>query len=607
MFGDEIMGRLLNKAACLLCVGFACLAAVPVMAIDLVAHWRVNEEVPPYADSGGIGIGLLSDALTSGPLSDEGVEGLAARLHVATPPVSTRLYAGHPKLSTDSFGFSFWLLPVSVNPYDNLIAREMAFYNSVPADERMAWQVRILGDNGSGFAAVELVVRGDQRSVGNYFGAAVSGAVVPLYAASSEWIHIAGGYDTKTGALRLYVNGVESAVSGVPGARNSGNGAFAVGTAKNGADVVAYAASCLVEDIQLYSEMLLPEDVEFLMDYPGQVLPEDFEVDSLRITPGGGGIAVEFGTEAGGEYMVQASTGVGDFTSLSYYESSVNMVHDAASSGPWTVAGREGDAVLLRWSDPPGLATRLFANNDAIQTDSFGLSFWVRPVNMNPWDNLVAKEMAFDNSVPGWSRMAWQVHLLGDNGSGFAPLELVVRGADRSVTNFYGLVTSTVLLPLYAGSSDWIHVAAGYDAQTGELSLTVNGQRTSTSGIPGADNSDGSPLALGTVRNGNDVVQYAAVAILDDVQLYDRPLSSSQAQSLLNWPGTAMESGPGLVARWPLNELFPPYKDTAHAPGLGQVFFAGAELEAAFGTAAQTTIFFRVYERPANEQFERCE
>jgi len=585
------------------------MAVVPLSAsaANLLAHWHLNESGPPYIDAAKHAIVLAQDGNTSPALVGMGIEGSAAILHVDAPPVSTRLYSDHTVLQRNTFGFSFWINPVSINPFDNLLAKEMAYDNSVPNDERLAWQVHILNDNGDGSAAVEFLVRGDDRGLGNYFGAVTSVVSVPLSTHSAKWIHIAGGYDAMSGELSLYVNGVESIVGGIPGAQSSDGSALSVGSARNGGDAVAFSATTIIEDLQFYDQPFGVDEVEFLLQNPGKSIDPEFSIQGASVHSTGGDLTVRFNTVSGGGYFVEAATDLANYSQLTMVESSVNFVHDAGTAGPWSVDGREGDSVLLRWNDPPGVATRLFANNPLLQADSFGFSFWIRPHNLNPWDNLIAKEMAFDNSVPDWSRMAWQLHLLGDNGFGAAQLELVVRGANRAVTNFYGLVASDATIPLYTDSPDWFHIAGGYDALSGNLSLYVNGAGYTAGGLPGAHNSDGSPLAIGTVRNGGDFVQFAAVTRMDDLQIYQRPLSAAQVVTLMSWPGLTMEYFPALVARWRLNEPSPPYLDSAQARGIGAVQISKAMLDAAFGASAASNVFFRVYETPPAKGFNACE
>ncbi|MEX0915995.1 MAG: hypothetical protein WDZ60_08880, partial [Wenzhouxiangellaceae bacterium] len=56
-------------------------------------------------------------------------------------------------------------------------------------------------------------------------------------------------------------------------------------------------------------------------------------------------------------------------------------------------------------------------------------------------------------------------------------------------------------------------------------------------GVPGARNADGSPLSLGTVRNGSDFVAFSAMTEIDDVQIYSSPLSAYEVLHLKNRPG----------------------------------------------------------------------
>jgi hypothetical protein len=118
----------------------------------------------------------------------------------------------------------------------------------------LAWQLHVLGNNGSGYAPLELIVRGDNRAQGDFFGTAVSAATSPLTNATGNWIHLAGGYDAASGQLRLFVDGV-AYISGnnSVGAHNSGGYPLSIGTGKNGTNFQFFAASAFVDDVQLYS------------------------------------------------------------------------------------------------------------------------------------------------------------------------------------------------------------------------------------------------------------------------------------------------------------------------------------------------------------------
>jgi fructan beta-fructosidase len=215
---------------------------------------------------------------------------------------------------------------------------------------------------------------------------------------------------------------------------------------------------------------------------------------------------------------------------------------DLVTSPPTKTAGVDGDGALLEWREAEGVTTRLFASGDALQTDGFGFSFWMKPSHLSPGENLIAKEMPPDGG-PDFTRLAWQVQVGNDNGAGVAPLELVVRGGDRSNGNFFGSVNTPVTLPLWTPMDEWVHVAGGYDASTGALCIYLNGRDASAHGRPGAKHADGSWFSAGTVRNGIDFVRFGALAAIDDIQVYDAPLSAYEVTWLRKNPGSAVTPG----------------------------------------------------------------
>lgn len=287
---------------------------------NLIARWKLNEPGSPYADAGPNNVILKQDTSTTVALSVTGIEGAAAQLGWQNPPgVSTRLVATNPVIQSDSFGFSFWFNPVSINDFDNLMAKEMSFNNTVPNYSRMAWQIHLLGNNGSGMAALEFIVRGDRRAQGDFFGTAVSAATIPLHTNTPDWIHVAGGYDAATGALRLYVNGVEY-ISGnsSAGAHNSDGSPISIGTTRNGSDFVAFAAIADIEDLQLYDGPLTASDVAFLKSNPGQAI-RNFVISSFALNASTGAVAATVSTIPGAYYSVEVSSAVGGFSAVTNF------------------------------------------------------------------------------------------------------------------------------------------------------------------------------------------------------------------------------------------------------------------------------------------------
>lgn len=571
-------------------------------AAELVAYWPLDSGVPPYEDTVGSPDTLEHDLGTTVAAGGAGVAGLGAMLEWNMDPgIATRLMSFGSALQSDSFGFSFWLRPVDLNPGDNLLAKEMPYTTVGNAFTRLAWQLHLLADNGSGLAAAELVVRGDNRAEGDFFGSAVSWEVFPLYTDARDWIHVAGGYDAMTGVISLYVNGIETPGGGAPGASNSGGGAVDIGTVRNGSNFIAYAGTAFVDEVYLYDGPLDPDEVAFLRTNPGEFIRPGFLVAEATHDSGTGTTVLGFSGSSGLDYAVEVATNLSDpqsFTSAVLHTASVPLVHDPGTAPPLAAGGLEGDAVFLNWVDDGTSATRLSTSDPVVQTDSFGFSFWMRPAYLNPYDNLIAKEVGtYDSSANNYERVAWSVQLQNDDGFGNAPLELVVRGDDRNEGSFFGSVVSATVLPLQETVDRWVHVAGGYDATTGGISLYVNGVANLSSGTPGAGNSGGGAFAVGSARNEGDFVLFAGSASIDEVQLFSAPLSADEVNWLMTYPGYLLGNNASLVARWPMDEAGAPFDSGV---GVGSMpVSVGIEVfdvEAALGAGPHDTLFFRVKE-----------
>jgi hypothetical protein len=212
---------------------------------------------------------------------------------------------------------------------------------------------------------------------------------------------------------------------------------------------------------------------------------------------------------------------------------------------PFSHPGVVGLSTELNWQNPPGTSTSLTATNAALQTDSFGFSFWIEPNYINQYDNFLVKEMAPNYSIPGYAALSWQVQMAGDDGSGTAPINLEVRG--DTGTNFYGSVSTVSNIVLYGvggPNTNWIFVAGGYDTQSGAMSIYWNGVGATASGLPGATSSDGSPFDVGTGSNGTNFVTFSAGTLIDDLQLYDAPLTAVQVAWLMAHPGQVLSTTP---------------------------------------------------------------
>ncbi len=577
------------------------LMANPNRTPRLIAHWHFNESAAPYADRHGESpLGL--DFNTAQARMAYGVDGNAAQLNFASPPgVSTRLVSYSQALQKDSFGFSFWFHPNSLAPGDNLLGKEMLATSTGPAFTRLAWQVQLGWDNGSGSACLEFLVRGCDRQQGDFFGSVISSARLPLWTASDKWFHIGGGYDSTTGRLTLSINGAESSTDGAPGAHSSDGGALALGTMVNGSSFVAYAGASDIDELQLYDGPPSSTDISVLMTDPGRAIGEDS-------APGAPATLVAHWK------LDESGPWFGDWSG---HQNNLNF--DSGTTPIRKVLAADGEGVQLAWEQNPGIASRLYASGAALQTDSFGFSFWVNPTRLSAGESILAKECA---PLVGedFTRLAWQVKVGDGNGTGRAPLELVVRGDDRSQGNFFGSVLSTTTIPLTTDMDAWLHVAGGYDSVSGVLRLSINGIETSSLGRPGAHNSDGSWISIGSVRNGLDFIAYSAIARLDDIQLYDRPLSSYDIAFLRSAPGRQVSplkhfkttsfsrnavgdlsvifnSNDGWFYVIEASTTLDAYLPLATLSGVGEsttAVVSKATLDRVFGTASRPRIFVRV-------------
>ena len=542
-----------------------------------------------------MGIALTRDLATAAPISsDLSVEGLAAQLSSTGGP-ATRLLAAHAALQKDSFGFSFWLNPVNLQVNDSLLAREMPYDNSVANTNRLSWQLYVSASN------LTLVVRGNDRSQGDHFGTVQCPVPIPLNSGSVMWFHVAGGYDATTGTLSLFVNGIEATSAGGAGAQSSDNSPVVIGTVKNGADVVSPGVVAFFDDVQFFDGPLSASDVAELRSRPGQGLS-----GVIVTTPSSMRLLAHWKLD-------DSSPPYADFSG-----NSITMTRDSATTLPGRVAGVDGHSSQLRWQSP-GPSTRLTANDPLLQTDSFGFSFWINPDHLKPFDNIIAKQMPENAAVPDWQRVAWQVQLGGDNGTGSAPLEFVVRGNNRAQGEFFGNVFSTARLPLYGPAEGWIHVTGGYDATTGVMKLFVNGvEAISGNSSPGADCSDDSPLDIGSVKNGGDFVGFAALTRIDDIQIYDGVPSAYEVRCLKLNPGKAGSNSfavkdPAVFPSGSVRVTFNSYSgmiyvveastNLVHFVSVGtplavsdstSMIIPKATLDGAFGAAPKPKLYFRV-------------
>jgi len=283
---------------------------VPKRPLNLLAHWKMIDSNPPYSDFSGNGIPLIFDSATTPPASVPGLPGIGSAAQLQwqnSPGVGTRLTTSSSFLQSDNFGFSFWISPNFLKPLDNLIAKEMPYNSTVST--RLAWQVQVGPDDSTGNAPLLFTVLGNNPAQ-RFYGNATSSVTVPLYVnQAGGWIHVAGGYDSTTGALALFVNGVQSdSTNSAAGAHSSDGSPFDIGTVRNGPDFVSFAAMTEIDDVQIYDDLLSAYEVNYLIANPGQVATNFLAATNLIFFPTSGNTRITFHSYGGCSYFAEAST-----------------------------------------------------------------------------------------------------------------------------------------------------------------------------------------------------------------------------------------------------------------------------------------------------------
>ncbi len=233
------------------------------------------------------------------------------------------------------------------------------------------------------------------------------------------------------------------------------------------------------------------------------------------------------------------------------------LAADPATAPPGTF-----DPEQTRLETSPDPHTRLAASDPSLDLSTFSFSAVLDPTDMFAFASILQKESAAPETFADFQRVGWQVLHVGSG-----DLELVVRGADPATADFFGNTFVAGAQSGFPGGADFIdqtrfHVAGGYDASSGSAAFYVTplGGGTLTSLIggtgsftPGATQ-DASPLSAGTPRSGGDIVGVGAGYDLDDLQIYDRLLTTPEFLHLANHPGTPLPAGPTSHV-----DLAPPY------------------------------------------------
>ena len=217
----------------------------------------------------------------------------------------------------------------------------------------------------------------------------------------------------------------------------------------------------------------------------------------------GAGTAATFAQSSGpvAAYSFDAGSGttVSDVTG---HNNTINLLNGTA----WST-GKYSRAASFDGSNDYGVAA---AANSALNLTgrSFTLSAWINPRSNSGWQLIVDKPYTSSHS---WPYFDWSMHREDSTGrlNAFLGCEGVQRPSNSSI-------------PL----NTWTHVAVTYDGTA--LRHYINGVLDRTTAVSCAvTNTNSRPIRIGANGGGTEVMN----GLIDDVRIYNRPLSAAEIQT----------------------------------------------------------------------------
>jgi hypothetical protein len=340
-----------------------------------------------------------------------------------------------------NFSVSAWVELTRSDGFKTVLAadgaRNSSFYLQYAADVNR-WSFTVPKVDADGWTAVRAV-----------------GTSVPVL---GVWTQLTGVYDSESGSIRLYVNGVlEGQASG---ARVfAAAGPFSIGRGRNVGTPSGYWPGS-VYDVRVWNRALSDAEAADIAD-PGS------QANSVRDTAG--------------HWLFDEGNGTVAFDSSAYYN---DLTISLDPSAAWTQAGHSGSALLL---DGTGGAQ---TTGPVLYTDqSFTVSAWVKMTG-----SALPAHARTVASQDGTSMSGYYLSYRLINNT---PLWCFSIVAADSPTGKWADACTTY--PVTTAVLDtWVHLGGVYDAGTGKLALYVNGQRADdgTGVVTGRWTATG-PLAIG--------------------------------------------------------------------------------------------------------------
>ena len=303
--------------------------------------------------------------------------------------------------------------------------------------------------------------------------------VIPT--ATPTWTHVAYTYNSSTGVIHLYINGIEVGYSGswsgtIPAGGDGLGFSFCNTTASNN----LYG---LVDNLFVFDRVLTREEMQNLMvtNAPRKVLDPIVKLlfdDANSLDTANLGLL-------GGIQNLPSAYGMKDATNLP----PVNF----DSGNAWTQTN---------------YAQTGYGTYNLPEMSSVTMAFWVRSINAGGFANIFASNLGTSGEEIGvYVSNGTILYILGPDGSRY--------------------ITANVL-PV---TPTWTHVAYTYDYVTGGKYLYINGEPVALSGYwvgPIAESSDGLGFSFCNTTGSSNLC-----GSIDNLFIFDRSLTKGEVQDLM--------------------------------------------------------------------------
>lgn len=231
-------------------------------------------------------------------------------------------------------------------------------------------------------------------------------------------------------------------------------------------------------------------------------------------TPSGIDVSVQITPTSSSGLVAAYSFNQGTGTTL--LDSSGNNHHGTVSGANW-VTGFAGNALSF---DGVNDMVSIADANSLDLTNGMTLEAWVRPVDLQGWATIIAKEAGSTNAYS----------LYASDDTNLPPSAYITTGGVERT------VRANNPLPL----NTWSHVAATYG--NGQMQIYVNGQLVGSSNVTGSITSTSNPFRIG----GNTVYEDEYFrGLIDEVRIYNRPLNIGEIQYNMSRPvGGSLDATP---------------------------------------------------------------